>query len=144
VGAAQLALQGSDLLDPARPQRAVVASYAYPHQALAMIGPDAIAKHRDKLAPFLRSLRSVRDGDAKLIEGSDGRVEVFDLATDPAELRNLAPTDAAARAALEARLAEAVAGGTLPTGARAPSAVAPSLAEDRQREEALRALGYAQ
>ena len=41
-------------------------------------------------APWRRSLRSIVEHDHKLIRGSDGRSELFDLSTDPRETRNLA------------------------------------------------------
>jgi len=42
---------------------------------------------------FLRRLRSVRLGDMKLIRCSDGTVELYDLAKDPFESRNLAANE---------------------------------------------------
>jgi arylsulfatase A-like enzyme len=42
---------------------------------------------------FLRKLRSVRLGDMKLIRSSDGTFELYNLAKDPFESRNLAATD---------------------------------------------------
>ena len=48
----------------------------------------------------------VRDGDWKLIEHyEDGRVELFDLAADPGETRDLAPVEPKRAAELNARLA---------------------------------------
>jgi arylsulfatase A-like enzyme len=45
------------------------------------------------LAPFMRRLRAVRDGRFKLILGSDGTTELYDVADDPEELQNLAGRD---------------------------------------------------
>jgi len=42
---------------------------------------------------FLRRLRAVRLGDMKLIRGSDGTFELYDLAKDPFESRNLAANE---------------------------------------------------
>jgi arylsulfatase A-like enzyme len=146
VAAPSLPIQGTDLVDPARTQRPLVASYAYPHQALAIIGPKAATAHRDRLAPYLRSLRAVREGDHKVIEGSDGRVEIFDLAADPAETRNLAPADPALRETLLSRLGEAVGRGELPAVSTPRHVLVhpESSDRDRERDAALRALGYAQ
>jgi hypothetical protein len=38
---------------------------------------------------FTRSLKSIKQGDWKLIWSSDGRHELFDLAADPGETTNL-------------------------------------------------------
>jgi arylsulfatase A-like enzyme len=53
-----------------------------------------------------RPAGAVRDGDWKLIEHyEDGGLELFNLAQDPGELRDLSPGDPARAAALQARLA---------------------------------------
>lgn len=51
-------------------------------------------------------LNAVIQGDAKLISGPEARVELYDLAGDPAELRDLAAADPELRAKLEALLEE--------------------------------------
>lgn len=55
--------------------------------------------------PWERRLRAVTVGDRKLIEGSDGELQLFDLGRDPQELENLTPRDAAEAAALRERAA---------------------------------------
>lgn len=88
---------------------------------------------------------SVRDGDWKLIrtvhdvswapdfEREAGTIELFDLASDPDERRNLAASEPARRAALEAALDAWIANHPA-AGTRAPVAT--------DRAEDLRALGY--
>jgi arylsulfatase A-like enzyme len=79
-------------------------------------------------------LRSVRSGRSKLItQGPAGRAELYDLADDPAETRNLAAERPELVAALEAEIAAFVA------SAREPQ-LAPELTDDEK--EHLQALGY--
>ncbi|MEZ4834272.1 MAG: hypothetical protein R2873_20190 [Caldilineaceae bacterium] len=46
-------------------------------------------------APYMRSLTAIRTAQHKLITGSDGGVEFYDLIDDAAESTNLAATSAA-------------------------------------------------
>jgi len=57
-----------------------------------------------------RRLRALVDGAHKLIWGSDGRVELYDLDSDPFETQNLAQRDAAAVQRMNERLAGYYAG----------------------------------
>jgi arylsulfatase A-like enzyme len=68
----------------------VFAEYYYPLQALGMFPPGTSALRPTPLDPYLRRLRSVQLGGLRLIASSDGRDELFDLSSDPAERRNLA------------------------------------------------------
>jgi arylsulfatase A-like enzyme len=43
----------------------------------------------EKFRAYMRRMRTVQDGNMKLIWGSDGRHELYDLAADPGELTNL-------------------------------------------------------
>ena len=79
-------------------------------------------------------LRSVRSGRSKLVmQGLNGRTELYDLVDDPAETRNLAAERPELVAALEAEIAAFVA------SAREPQ-LAPELTDDEK--EHLQALGY--
>lgn len=134
--AAAAAAAGRDLLrSPAPPDRPVVTEYYYPRQVLDFLGEGS--ESQPALQPFLRRLRSVRIGSDKLIQGSDGRDELFDLAADPGETRNLVEADPARVAALEDTLL-AILG---PLDA-APPVAADTGPVDPEIEEQLRALGY--
>jgi len=89
-------------------------------------------------APFRRDLVSLSAGPLKLIEGSDGRREMYDLARDPGESADLAPRDSVRATDLARVLASFRAG----LGRRADNAAAPSL--DAETREELRSLGYIQ
>lgn len=93
--------------------------------------------------PFGRRLAAVVVGEVKLIAGEDGSLELYDLAADPAETRNLA----AERPRVARRLADflrawqagaAALGGE--EGSGSPGEQEPALDEESRR--ALRALGY--
>jgi arylsulfatase A-like enzyme len=82
---------GRDLLgDSGNPApRPVFAEYDYPLQALGSFEPVGLAE-RERLAPYLRRLRSVELGGLRYVWSSDGRHELFDRTEDPHEERNLA------------------------------------------------------
>lgn len=83
---------------------------------------------------FDRDWRSIRVGPWRLLEDSRGNVELYDLASDPRETRDLARESPGIVADLRARLAEWVA--SHPEGEKIP------VEESRERDAALRALGY--
>lgn len=83
------------------------------------------------------ALRAFYEGSEKLLWGSHGTRQLYDLANDPKEERDLAGERPARLAELEAALQRRVA--TLP----APSAFEAAGAVDAETREALRALGYA-
>jgi arylsulfatase A-like enzyme len=87
--------------------------------------------------PWLRSLRAWYDGDYKLIRGSDGRRELYDLAQDPDEERDLAGREQARLTALDTDLDALVQGLARPRTTDA----APEEAKG-ERREMLEALGY--
>lgn len=80
-------------------------------------------------------------GDHKLVVGSDGSRQLFDLSTDPSEARALEPDHAAADACIE-RYREALADGALTPFASGLSDEDIRRAREVHDEEALRALGY--
>jgi len=87
-------------------------------------------------SPFRRDLASLSAGAMKLIEGSDGRRELYDLTEDPGEERDLA----ASRPERAAELADALARFRERLRARAESAESPEI--DAATREELRSLGY--
>ena len=92
-----------------------------------------------EFAPFMRSLRAVRQGDFKLIMGSDGSRELFNVANDPLELTNLAAKREYAHVleALRSRLEEEFSS----CAKRAPAGPY-SLDLDPATARQLRSLGY--
>jgi len=86
--------------------------------------------------PYRRDLMSLVAGSMKLIEGSDGRRELYDVAADPGESHDLAATDTLRAAELAGVLARFRAG----LRAHRAGGQAPEL-DDETREE-LRSLGY--
>ncbi len=79
-------------------------------------------------------LRAVRDGRYKFIQAP--RRELYDVAADPGELNNLAPTEAARADTLERALRALVAQTTRAEASKGPQPV------DAAAEQRLRALGY--
>ncbi len=86
--------------------------------------------------PWDRRLKSLQVGDQKLIVSDRGERELFDLASDPGETKNLAAERPEAVRALERRLAELAAGWT------AAPAVAAEPVIDEETRAALESLGY--
>jgi arylsulfatase A-like enzyme len=73
--------------------------------SLAPCLADPAAAGRDRLyLAYADSIRGVSDGRHKLIEYACGATQLFDLARDPAEMRNLAETDTARVTALRREL----------------------------------------
>lgn len=138
VSAGHSSVAGADLLASTMPpDRIVLAEYDYPAQALDVFRADQRAS--PALDRFRRRLRSIQIGTNKLIWGSDGQSELYALATDPGERRNVFSTTRPAAehllAALERRISQIQQ--AAPTLLPLPS---PSL--DQATEERLRALGY--
>lgn len=122
----------------ALPDRRVIhASLDYPRVILSAF-PPAMAAPGSVLEPYKRALGAAIGPRFKMIRGSDGAVEVYDLVADPAELHPLSAEtlDAQTRDELEAHVALALRGIATTPGAAAP------LPTDAAALEALRALGY--
>jgi arylsulfatase A-like enzyme len=126
---------GHDLFaGPVPAERPVLAEYYHPNQVLEFFPKDA--RVEEALAPYLRRVRSLQVGDHKLVWGSDGRHELFDVATDPGELANRIATDPERARELEQQLLALVA------RLEDATAPAPGPALDEEAVERLRALGY--
>jgi arylsulfatase A-like enzyme len=85
------------------------------------------------LTPWKRAFRAVERGRIKLIEGEGGRRELYDLAADPAEMRDLAAQRPEVVAEFAAQL-DALRAGARPSETRAPSGA--------EHEQLLESLGY--
>ena len=75
---------GVDLRSPIPSERALLATLEYPKVSLRMLGNDPRVK-----AKYGRELQAVVTPRYKLIRGSDGVEELYDIAADPGEERNL-------------------------------------------------------
>jgi arylsulfatase A-like enzyme len=111
LGATGLRFEGQDLLAPPVPRGELVHEYYFPNQALSAIDPAELHGAEKRVAPYLRRLRALRSNDGwKLIWGSNGRHELYDLGVDRDERANRAAEEPARVAELtrrlEARLAE--------------------------------------
>ncbi len=84
------------------------------------------------------ALRAYYDGSLKLLSGSNGTRRLYDLASDPHEQHDLAAERPARVAELEAALQRTIASLPAPSGFDAAGTV------DRETQDALRALGYAE
>ncbi len=133
--------QGRSLLDEgAAADRPVFMEYYYPRQVLSCYGREEF-RRSPLLTPYLRRIRSVTKSGMKLIWGSDGRHELYDIANDPHETRNLidSPAHREIRDELIALVQKTY------EDLRVARAAATPPAEDELDEatkEALRSLGY--
>lgn len=71
----------------------LVAEYYYPRQVLSVFDQDDLAANIEKFIPYMRRMRTIQNGSYKLIWGSDGDNELYDIAADPDETRNLIGDD---------------------------------------------------
>jgi arylsulfatase A-like enzyme len=138
---------GRSLLGELPEDREILCEYYYPRQAIK--GYRRLEdRGSPRLAPYLRRIRSLTAGGMKLIWGSDGRNELYDLRVDPDELSDIidSPERSPTLSALEERLAGLVEGyraarpDTLEGAGGEPGGDTPEL--DEATREALRSLGY--
>ena len=73
--------------DVVGPDRAMLSEYYFPEQAFGRYDPED--RESERLDPYRRRIRSLTAGDMKLVWGSDGTHEVYDLSVDPKEETNL-------------------------------------------------------
>jgi arylsulfatase A-like enzyme len=131
---------GYDLLGDTIPEdRPVFCEYYYPRQVMSFF-PEG-QKDAPAMAKYLRSLRSIKSGDMKLIWGSDRKHELYDLSQDPGEQTNLFGNEAYAEVVheLTTKLDEIV--GRYSTESNGTS-LFPQDVIDERTEDALRAIGY--
>ncbi len=98
--------QGRDLAAPAEPDRTVLLEYYRPKQAIQKPLEEAEPRMRELLEKWNHPVNAVVKGDWKLIVRGNGERELYDLASDPAETRNLVsePSQAERVAQLEGEL----------------------------------------
>jgi arylsulfatase A-like enzyme len=142
LGAAGLevgSVPGRDLRTPGDPERVLLARVAWPREFLGQF-PDEVLES-GALAPHLRALWASWDGRYKLVVGSDGSEAVYDLSSDPDELRPLEPVAVPAER-LERLRARIAASRSVHDGVTwSEEGVDGDV--DEAALEALRALGYA-
>jgi len=129
-------IEGVDLLVMTTADtRPIVAEYDYPDQAIDAFPP--AMRNAPALDPFRRDLRSIQIGRQKLIWGSDGRHELYELDGAYREQTDRFAKAPDVAAQLEAQLTAVV-------GARDASGAPPAsvVAADAATRERLRALGY--
>jgi len=134
--------RGKDLLDPNEHRSSVFAEYYYPAQVLELFSPAVREREAERLEPHLRRRRAVQAFGFRLIWSSDGRHELYRVATDPGETTNLLTGGNLGQEAQEfMRLLE----GELErytTESEPQTALAPQRDLDPATLEALEALGY--
>lgn len=138
---------GRSLLGELPPDREVLCEYYYPRQAIK--GYRRLDDRTSpRLAPYLRRTRSITAGGMKLVWGSDGRSELYDLRDDPDEVVDIidSPGHSEIARALTERLTDLVDGhyrarpDTLhELGAKSDE---PNQQLNEATREALRSLGY--
>ena len=116
--------------------RVLTAELDFPKESLLMFPEDV--REEGAMQVYARALLAAVGPRFKLIRGSDGSEELYDLAADPGELRPLtrAEIEPAALAELEAALARLQAETPAPLGDEA------ARVHDAEELEVLRALGY--
>jgi arylsulfatase A-like enzyme len=126
---------GRDLLGaPSPPDRPILTEFDFPLHTLERFTPEE--RTSAALAPIRRSLRALIVGRYKLIAGSDGKRELYDIASDPSESRNLREENPRQATSLEAQADE------LAARFAAPRPSPHSAPLDPATEERLRELGY--
>ncbi len=143
IDAAAYGVQGVDLAGPptARTGGDVFLEYYRPVQALGRTLRTASVEERERVARYDRRIRAIVSDGWKLLWGSDGRHELYHLAVDPAETRDLidAPEHVERRDDLARRLRALEERYAAEGGEPASPSALP-----RDTREALEALGYAE
>ncbi len=132
--------QGIDLLKPeARKNRTAFCEYYRPLQAMRVYGKE---KDNKKLQQYNRRLRSVVHNNMKLIWGSNGIHELYNLASDPGEEKNIidSPDHSVTRRKLNSLLE--MLKNKYDLGRQKQSSMSEEL--DKKTIEALKSLGYIQ
>jgi len=141
VDAAPYPSHGRSLLsETGAGEREVLCEYYYPRQAIK--GYRRLDDRTSPLlAPYRRQIRSLTAGGMKLVWGSDGANELYDLSADPDERVNLIDSaeHAETRLELTGRLGEVV---EAYRRERADTTAVPDEELDDATREALRSLGY--
>ncbi len=122
-------------------RRFAVSEYHRPVAVLKMLAKKLALSGREAgpaLARFDRTLRALVRGSWKLVGGSDGRNELYDLAADPGETHDLAGQGHGEEQALAEQLRDWVSSLDSAQGGGGEGA----LHTDEQSRERLRALGY--
>jgi len=132
-------VQGIDLLGEGE-RTEVFSEYYYPVQALAMYEGSDDEAAEDTLAAHRRSFRAIEADGMRFIWASDGRHELYDTATDPAESSNLYARNPREAEEFAQRLEHIVRAYGDGEAVELETGVAPEF--DDQTLEALRALGY--
>jgi arylsulfatase A-like enzyme len=83
--------EGRDLFakDASAVEATVMAEYYYPRQVLSVFDEDELVANAEKFIPFMRRLRAIQNGRMKLIWGSDGLRELYDVVKDSGEVADL-------------------------------------------------------
>jgi arylsulfatase A-like enzyme len=142
------ASQGSSL-DADQEERPALLEYYFPLLDLRIVRDDLfrpglrpeiadLAEAVPEVKPFMRRLRAIRSGRLKLIWGSDGSVELYDIPTDPQELTDLSENEDYAEELehLKAQLSEQISGCV----GQSPTEQPIQLDEEHIRQ--LKSLGY--
>jgi len=139
--------QGTNFLDrPKEEKAAVFSEYYYPKQVLDGIAKKGLIQDEKQSTPldrYKRRIRAVIQGDMKLIWGSDGNHELYNLRLDPGEHQNLIddPTEAETRRKLLVLLDNFVARYDMNTKKTAP---VKNEALDPATRDRIKSLGYMQ
>jgi len=141
--------RGQDLLNPETRRTSVFSEYYYPAQVLGLFSPEVRARESARLAPHLRRQRAVQAFGYRLLWSSDGRHELYHVARDPGETRNLLAAESLDPGAQEfLRLLEEELSAYAPPADRGPGPTPPAAGSplshelDAESIEALRAVGY--
>ncbi|MEM4780209.1 MAG: sulfatase [Halalkalicoccus sp.] len=101
--AARRQSQGRSLLGNDSPRESVIAEYVSPQPSMEQL-EERFGELPESIYEYDRSLRAIRTEEYKLIRGSDGSEELYDVEQDPDERFDIASTEPAIAAGLGAEL----------------------------------------